>query len=195
MPMNYPGPYVLVTEYLVGGLTHHQTINLACEYMPQPGETFDNIKVVCKDSTLSDLNDVADEYADLLAAFHDAASDIVAMELFECSPLSFDRKWISAYTVGIPGTNVGTYQPACEYIQTFRTQEGGIMQLRHEEVVMSTYGRFPAGGVAPGGPDDDLITYVLKDSSWILARDTSYPVAALYVLRGQNESIFKLRYR
>ena len=40
-----------------------------------------------------------------------------------------------------------------------------------------------------------FMDFVSGATSWMLARDTSYPIANLHVVGGQNEAVFKIRNR
>jgi hypothetical protein len=40
-----------------------------------------------------------------------------------------------------------------------------------------------------------LLALVEGTDNWMLARDTSYPIAGMNYLHGQNERIFRKRYR
>jgi hypothetical protein len=127
-------------------------------------------------------------------AFADT-TEIVVVDLYKNTPLSFDRLWISALTISATGTHEEASTPASEYIITFRTFEGGLMQLRYEECPVTSFERVAAGSVIPGSWQANLLDFVLGASGCFLGRDTSYPIAALYILPGQNEKIFKKRYR
>jgi hypothetical protein len=78
-------------------------------------------------------------------------------------------------------------------IFTFRTLEGGLMKINIEEGNRASGISIAAGALT--GTEADFVAYVVSDDGWFLGRDTSYPIAALYLHPGQNEAIFKARYR
>ena len=195
MALNFPGPYGIQIKYLTDGIEHVQNINCDVTNSPEPGETFDNITVRTKDGGSKDLDTAVDEWVALLAPFISDDSEFTVADLFEYTPDSFERRWIASYSLGVDGTNVSPHTPAGEYVFTFRTYEGGVMQIRLEEGPIGTAGRFAMGAYGSGTPLGDLRLYLIGDGGWIIARDTSYPVQGLYMLLGQNEAIFKVRYR
>jgi hypothetical protein len=193
MTLNFPGPYAVEIAYTVDGLTHTQTVNCDVTNSPAPGSLFSDCTVQKKGGGTDDLDALVDEWIDLLAAVCPDDITFTTGTLWEYTPESFDRRWIADYSIGVAGDGGDPYTPASEYIWTFRTQEGGNMQIRLEEVTISAFGKTAAGAI--GGAPGAVVDYLVGDGGWILARDTSYPVVGLYVLRGQNEAIFKKRYR
>jgi len=193
--LNFPGPYGVQIKYLTDGIEHVQNINCDVTNAPEPGETFDNITVRTKDGGSKDLDVAVDEWVALLAPFISDDTEFTVADLFEYTEESFERRWIASYELGVDGTSASAHTPAGEYVFTFRTYEGGVMQIRLEEGPIGTAGRFSMGAYGVGTPLGDLKLYLVGDNGWIIARDTSYPVQGLYMLLGQNEAIFKVRYR
>ena len=194
MALNFPGPYGIEFSYTVDSLTHRQNVNCSLTTTPDPGISFSDVDVVLKGGGSQQLDEAVDDYIDLVAAIYTTTAEWVNAQLWEYSPLSFERRWIASYTIGVNGDVGSAYTPASEYIITYRTAEGGTMQLRYEEVSISSFAKVavPTGSGAVAA----LANYVIGDSTgWLLARDTSYPVAGLWILPGQNEAIFKKRYR
>jgi len=194
MTLNYPGPYQIELVYTVGGLTHRQRINCDCEeYWYTPGTPFSSIRIIRKDASLDYADDVVDEYINVIKEL--CASDLtwVSAELFKVAANSFDKTWISSYAIGVAGTGTSSYVPAGELIFTFRTEEGGTMKMTLEEGNRASGVSIPAGSLT--GTEAAFVAYVVAADTWILARDTSYPIAALWLHPGQNEATFKKRFR
>lgn len=196
MVTNFPGPYQADIFYttLVSGvpLEHVAKLNVDCVGPLFPGQDFSTIEFVTKGAgPVNGLAAILD-WADLMKAFFHTANTIDRVELWSVAPESYDRTFISAADIGVDGTNVGATIPASQVIFTFRTSEGGIMRLNLMEA-----------SELPGRPQtlpngfptiDNVANFVVSDNNWILGRDTSYPVATIRYLPGQNEKLFKFRF-
>lgn len=195
MAANYPGPYELRIFYTTMELTHVQKLNIDFDSPPSPGDLFSSMDVVTIANQLPTLETYVDAYAALVAALlDDGVSTIDRAELWEYEPLSYDATFISAYDIAIAGTDeVQTIKQAGEYILTFRTTEGGIMRMHFLEMTegkgpSKTYAELPT-------PYQDIVDFVLGDGGGFLARDTSFPIAFIKGHPGENEAIFRKRWR
>jgi len=193
MTLNFPGPYQVDLHYAVDTLEHIMKLNCILLETPDPGVTFDEVHAVTKVSGNTQLDTAVDAFVALLLPHFCADTEIVNAELFACNPANFDRSWLSSYAIGEIGTHTGVYSPANEKVHTYRTQEGGIMKLTMEETFIDFFDKRSLG--AAGGYEAAVRDFIIGDTNWIIARDTSFPIAPLNLLYGQNEVIFRRRYR
>lgn len=193
MTLNFPGPYQVDIHYTVDDLEHVQKLSLDLAADPTPGDTFDTIQAVTRAGGNVDLDDAIDAWETILLPRFSSDCQFTSCELFKCNNDNFNRIWLSSYSMSGVGTHVSAYAPANEVVHTYRTQEGGIMKVTWEECPLSFFAKAPLGSAS--SYEATIRDFILSTSNWILARDTSYPIAALNLLYGQNEVIFRKRYR
>lgn len=200
MAANFPGPYELRFTYTTvpAGLTalpHTQRLNLDLTTTPTPGTAFADIDAKTKGGILTpDLASVVDAWHSLIDILHNDQTTLGITELWSYTPLSFQSVFISSYNSGITdGLTVAAAIPAQQDILTFRTLEGGTLKVNFMERPASPYGSFAYPTAV--AVIDAVFDFVTSDASWILARDTSYINGNLNWLVGQNEKLFRTRYR
>jgi hypothetical protein len=204
MAINYPGPYEVrifynstVSSVLVN---HEHRFTLELDAVGGPGDDFDQFTVYPKDESHSsseadELDTVVDEYAALMQPYFEDGG-VVAIthaELWQYVPETFEASYMSSYDLSLNGTHTGAIVAASQIIQTYRTQEGGIMKQSFQECSIAAGPRNSLAVIT--GFIGAMRDYVLAADTYILARDTSYPIAPLSYLPGQSEAIFKRRYR
>lgn len=193
MAVNYPGPYQLDIHYTVSGETHVAKYNVNLETAPSPGDSMSLINLVQRDGGLTPILSAITDWVNVIKAqFHTSVTFDLA-ELWSVAPLSTDRTYINSQTIGIAGTSSNPVNLAHQVTMTFRTVEGGVMKIILLETSGVTLVREPYAGAHPGY--QAIMDYVEGDDGWFLGRDTSYPIAKLNVIGGQNERVFKKRYR
>lgn len=199
MVQNFPGPYELRFFYTTpeSGLTlnHVQRLNLNLTTQPNVGDAFVNINAVTRGGVATpDLATVVEDWLTLIDDEFSTTVSFPNVELWEYTPLTFDAKFISAYSpTANAGVNAAPTIPAQQSIITFRTAEGGILKINLMETVRSAQQQqsFPTGTPSINA----IATFVTGSTNWILARDTSYPISRLRWLPGRNEALFKKRFR
>lgn len=200
MTLNYPGPHQLRIYYTIdassmGAISHALQLNLECTMPVTPGDPFEDITVERRAAAAIDLDVHTDAFVVLLKALLDADDcTIDYAELWEYASLSFDATYISSYTIGVAGTATGTAFAAAQAIYAFRTTEGGSMSVHLME-------SNTAAGVSQGYASMNAANKAFVDSfthvtdAVFLGRDTSFPVAFTRLHPGQNEALFKKRFR
>lgn len=201
--LNYPGPYQIRLKYSTTptGLvpiqhTARYNINLTGPTPPAGGTLFSALTVIRRDGIPQTLQSYVDAWVALLRPLLASAANntVDYAELWYYTPGTFNAQFISTYSIALAGTNAGTATGAAEKIMTFRSQEGGIMKLYFEELAAS------AGGVPDTPPfavgaEDAIQVFVSGVTNAWLAADTSYPFATIALYPGQNEALFKKRFR
>lgn len=191
---NFSGPYQIRIFYTVAGRDHRQSINCDVQGSPVVGSDFSTITLETKDSVGVAADTAIDAWIDVIdGRFNLTDAVFNRAELWKYVPLSEDASYVATYAIGAAGNTAGATVPAGEIIMTFRTQEGGIMKVSFQDTSMPA-GSSQAYPPTDGG-DEDIMDYVVADDTWMLAKDTSYPIVPLALHPGQNERAFKKIYR
>jgi len=191
---NYPGPDELRIVYTVAGLTHVQRLNCQVNGYPAGAFTMADLDFLTKVGGTVQADTAIDAWVVLFKALLNAAnSTLDYAELWHYEFESFVAAFQCNYPISVAGTSGSSNIAAGQAIFTFRTQEGGKMRLDFMETVIAVgtslqYSALNAGQQA-------IVDFVLSNDNWILARDTSYPNTFHQMHPGQNEALFKARYR
>lgn len=200
MVTNFPGPYELRFSYdttPVGQvqLNHTARLNVDLVTDPPPGTAFALINAKTRGGVATpDLATVVEAWLALWVEIMHTSSNFGLVELWKYTPLTFQADFVSSYSpiivAGLHTLSPGVCQ---QDILTFRTTEGGILRLNSMEARNRDFDRikFPTGI----GNVDAIFNFVVSDPNWILGRDTSYPFGGLNYLIGQNEKLFRIRFR
>lgn len=200
MALNYPGPFTLKifqTNTANGGipLQHMQQFNIDIDGDPAIGTPFADIDVLARVVAVHPLATVVDEYINhIRPLFSDTETTFTHAELWKNVPDTFIANYVSAYTINVAGAAVTANDAGQETILTFRTYEGNMMRCHLLETqehsrVVTLYADLTQD-------EKDIVDFIVGDAdSFFLGRDTSYPALFLRWLPGQNETIFKKRYR
>lgn len=199
MALNFPGPFeVRLTQtalFASDPLAHTQRLSVDLTTDPPPGTGFLSINVKTKGGILTPtLASAIEAWLTLLKVQFADETSFGIVELWKYVPLSFEASFISSYNPTVVlGTSLDTTVKANQEIYTFRTTEGGIMRINLMETVRAVglTISYPTGDAA----EDAIFDFITSDANWILARDTSYPLASLNFLPGQNEKSFRQRFR
>jgi hypothetical protein len=200
MAANYPGPYELRLKYTVtavpgGEQQHVQKFSLRLDSDPAPGTGFANIDVLCADNTTRTLSSVTLAWAALWASLYKTTdATLYTAELWKYTPETFLATYVSAMTVGQAGLSAVATVPASNVIITLRTTEGGIMRVSFLDTIIPVaeplrYGDLSGDTLAMANFLFDAVNRPF------LGRDTSFPFVFLGFYPGQNERLFKRRYR
>lgn len=193
MAENFPGPWGLDIHYNSMGFPHRQQLNLRVDGIPDPGDDMSTILFLRRDNTTTPAVSAITAWINLLQPFYNTTTgDFVRADLWKYEPSSYAKTFVTSHTIGLPGTSATAGVQAAEVYITFRTQAGGILKLALEEPSI-------APGIATTPPYTGiyltLTNFILSPANWIYARDNSYPIANSKVLPGQNEAVFKKRFR
>lgn len=195
MAINYPGPYEVRIFYQVSTLAHQQNLSCQLQSDPDPGTLFSSIYVRNRVNTMNPLLSAAiDAYIALIDDMYSSASATFARaELWKYTEGTFQADFVSSYDISATGASGSSFVAAGESIITFRTANGGSMRLHYLENVITNAAIDPPPFA--NATLEAIRQFVVSDDNWIYARDNSYPFAAVAAFTGQNEKIYKLRYR
>lgn len=198
MAFNYPGPYEIRLFYSttpVGHpqMTHEQRLNCVVDSSPVPGTDFADITVETRSGANIALDVAVDQWVNLLQPNFHTSSEFVLAELWKYTPDTFDASFISAYEIVEVGTSVGATVVAGQAILSFRTVNGGIMRLNLMESIhaVGQQQTFPTSVVVI----NDIADAIVASTNEWYARDNSYPISRYKFSPGQNEALFKRRFR
>lgn len=193
MADNYPGPYQIDIEYVVENLTHVQRLNCDVTTTPDPGTDITTLELNTRDAGVVNLETALLAWIDLLAPFYNDTVVFNVATLWRNTPLSLERTFIGSYVIDVNGTSSSPTVKAGQVIFTFRTLEGGVMRINLMEAINSTGKSVSRSSLGSGATP--LAEFIESEDNWILGRDTSYPISGIAFHPGQNEYLFKKRYR
>lgn len=190
---NFPGPFTVEIFYTVDGLEHKQELNCKVQGSVTPGQDPVSIDILQRDGTTLTLASAVSAYVDVIKTRFDGTTTFDRYDFWEYTPLTNVRKYIASGNIGVTGTSTATRRKAGQDTYTFRTQEGGIMRLIQMESVTNDDSQKRLSEL--GGTQLAIVSYITDATGWILARDTSYPIAFLRVSNTQNERTYRERFR
>lgn len=200
MALNFPGPYEIRLFYSVpfSGFTtlqHVARYNLRVEGTPDPGTPFSGINALRRDDSPFALDGEIDDWVTLIKGLWSSAAltTIDYAELWKYEPLSFDASFVSAYSIAETATSASANANSGQVIVTFRTAGGGIMKISFMETILAA--ALPDTLPFTNATLDAVADAVVAGTVPWLARDGTYPFACIAAYAGQNEAVFKKRFR
>lgn len=194
---NFPGPFELRIHYTViyDSVTVDHEQRLSCDIVgdPDPGLDFDLYNYRSKDGSTYDIDTWVDAWVALLAVVMHEFSTFVDVELWKYTTGTFDAAFYSSKSLAVAGDSATVAVPCGQIIWTFRTQAGSNLRVNLMESIKNSQPTLP---IPSGDSDlDDIAAAVIADDSPVFGRDNSYAFNGIHTLRGQNEALFKKRYR
>jgi hypothetical protein len=176
-------------------IVHTARYNIDLDAAYAPGLAFSAMGIKRRSGTPTGLDAYVDAWIALVQVLYstNANNTLDFVELWKYAPLSFNADFMSVYAVNLAGTTALGATPAHQSILTFRTLEGGLMKMSFMETV-STGNNVDTPPLASAGLEA-IQTFVVSTGNGFLAADTSYPFACRAHLPGQNEALFRKRYR
>jgi len=194
MTLNFPGPVEVRLFYTTAEVTHEARYNCNSPTDLYVGMTADLVDIYDRDGIHGTLEATIDEWVDLIKVLYsNATATFDYAELWEYDGETHVGKYILTYPIGVAGTSGTATRFAQQDIFSFRTEEGGSMRIELLETFNALNTVLSYTGMTAA--QQALVDFVISTSGWILARDTSYPVAFFHLLQGQNEAVFKRRFR
>jgi hypothetical protein len=199
MARNFPGPFEL--EYLlqVQGLTHRIRYSVIALGNPQPGDLASGIQLLTRGGSPILLNAAISQFwAQRVRAFYRATDQIVSVTLWRYLPNSFQKIFITQGIVDSPNGAINLPNPptalANQQTFTFRSAAGGIAKLVLLETTIGGNSTIPFP--VPNAPAiNNLANWAVSADSHIVARDNGFLIVPLRLSQGENEAIWRKRYR
>lgn len=200
MASNFPGPYQLRMYYDVApgafaNVTHRMTMNIDVTNSPSPGTPFSGIDVSRRVGIDVALDTVASELQGVTRPLMSTADALITYaELWKYTPGTFDAQYISTYDISLAGLSGSAGRVTGVQIYTWRTAEGGIMQIYLMETVDTGNDQVAYNNL--GADDTNFMDFFYEDAtSYALGRDTSHPLVPLRMSASRHEALFKQRFR
>ena len=193
MAINFPGPYEVELHYTVDGIEHDMRLNCQAVGVVTVGTVPSAIDLNTRNLGTVDLATAVDLFSEELIKLFSSTMSINGYDFYSYAPNSFVRTWLTAGGLSKSGVSGYPTIPAHQSTFTFRTQEGGVMRIVLLDDSASSNVRVPYA--AAPTMFQTFMNHVTDPDNWILARDTSYPIAPMNWVGGQNEAVFKSRYR
>lgn len=197
MAINYPGPYEIEYNVLVSSIPHLIRVNCVATPAPTPGSALNTITLQTRSGTPANAQTCVDGLWNLIRAAYNTGVTCQGVTLWRYPVAgSFVKTFVSAGAVTTPaGAAPGATTLAHQATLSFRTANGGIMKLTLLETAFTALTRQVLVANAAGATEQKIAAYLISGSGWAIARDDSFPITPLYGVFGQNEAIFKARYR
>lgn len=194
MADNFPGPYEVRMFYQVDGLAHTARYNCFASGSPVPGTDPATIDLVQQDAGLVNVMTALSDWVALLRPVYETSSSFDRAELWQYDVGTTNGTFIAAWNIGLAGTTVQPPIYAGQVTMTFRTLEGNIMKVVLLESTAASKAKVPYA-VDTIAEWKAIADYVVDPSGWQLGRDTSFPIAYIQRSGGENEALFRRRYR
>lgn len=195
MSEHQPGPYQLEIPYVIAGLTHYFHVNCDVIGSAPIGTAPASVTMRTKGAGATPLTTSANALWNIIRPFFASATIATTYTLWKFTGTNQDRVFISGGDLTSPGgSDGGANVLSSEAVFTFRSGNGNIGKLQLMESVFTVSSHGPIGTVI-GWTTSPIKTYLLGNSCIVLARDRSFPVAALNESFGPSRVTFNKRNR
>lgn len=192
----FPGPYEIRIPYNVDGIQHELKLNAglaAASPVPVGGADPDDIILNARVGSVN-LQEGVDALWGAIRPLMSSSALAGTYEFWRYPVPGAPAVFVTSGSLTVPNGSGGTYTPAQQATYTFRSALGHIGKIVLMEAVQAGNARAPMNPAAPTAVGT-LASYVISGDSWIIARDDSFLVAPLNESYGQNEAIFRRRFR
>lgn len=194
MAVNFPGEYAVEIAYGDGTLEHTMLLSVAVVGNPAIGTNVDSIDVTKNDASTANLDISVKAFVNLVKTMFNGAITFGEYTLWRYEPQSFDRTFISTGNIGESGTASGSTNLAGQHTTSFRSNMGGIARITFLESAFTSRDKVKASANTATNYQD-FITFVTGDDGFFLARDNGRLINAINFSGGENEAIFRKRFR
>lgn len=198
MSENYDGQYEITIVYDTTPtgfslLEHTLTFDVEANGVVEAGTPFGDIRIFNRENTLVFLDASVDAFVAGMLGIYPASATIIRAELNHIPEGTYAKTFISSYPIDEPGIAAGDEQPAHQTTFTFRSIGGGSGRLQFMESVITLQSKtsYPYATAAQNAIAD-LVT---DSTGFIQARDNTFMFANLHMSCGQNERLWRKRYR
>lgn len=195
MARNFPGPYELEYTLLINGRTSLIRYSVVVTNSPSVGAPLSDFLLRLKNTTTRNAQQCANDFWSRARALYNSGVSCTGVTLWRYRPNSLAKDYMTAAPVTNPNglsnqpTNLGG-----QVIMTFRSGAGGIAKLVFLETPYTSNGIESFSPTATT-PHQLLAQYAVSGDSPIVARDNGFLVTGIRILFGQNEAIWRRRFR
>lgn len=197
MAQNFPGPYEVDYSILVTGITHHLRLSCVALGSPLPGTAPALVNLQTRAGTPQTLQICAQSLWNFLRIpFHNSVT-LTGFTLWRY-PIagSLQKDFVTSGVVTNPaGASTSATTLAHQQTLSFRSANGGVMKVVMLESAYSGNARNTLISNGSGSSEQQIAAYLLSSAGWAIARDDSFPIVPLFSVGGQNEAIYKIRFR
>lgn len=196
---NYDGVYELRLFYSTTPsgeeeMSHRLTFDVKPDAAPSPGADIAAIECETKGGSLELLGTwFLDDFLPLLLACYPATANFFLLEMWNIPEGTFDGTFIGSLELTEVGTNGTGSQIAQQTTFTFRSIAGGVARLQLMESSFS--GNLKQTPPFATTTANNLTQFLNGNSSIMIARDNSFLNARLRQSDGQNEKLWRKRFR
>lgn len=193
MAINLPGPYEIEIDYTFNSITHLMRYNCTIQTEPTVGDDFSTVIADTRSGGTLALDTAIDNFIAVFKATVNDQCTIGGATLWKYATGTYDRTYKGVYSIAQVGTAAIAPDLASQMIFTFRTFNGGRMRANILEGIgngstVTQYGQLSGAGL-------NFANHFLDDDCIFHARDNTFAALCLRALAGQNEALFKRRYR
>lgn len=195
MTVHQPGPFLLDIPYVQTSEVHHFTVNCDVIGDADIGISPTVVTLRSKGSGPLILSGAVDALWTVIRPLMPATTIATQYVLWKYNGTNLDKTFISGGTLTAPnGSSIGAVKLASQLIMTYRTGAGNIGKLNVNDTPfdLNIHAPLGSGGI---GETAAVKTYLLSAGCIVAGRDRAFPVAALNESAGQNEKLWKRRYR
>lgn len=189
---NTKAPFETRIYYTVQGQVHLFTVPMDCQVEPVVGSEFSEISVKARGVGGAPLDTYVDSIVTLLRPFWSVNDDIGYAEFWKNDAVGFGSTYVATYPIGLAGTGSAGVV-ARQTIISLRSSNGGIAFLNLLETNIA--GDNQVAWPFPAGAENNLAAYFCSTASPFVCRDNGYPIVPLRTSRGQNEALWRRRFR
>lgn len=174
-------------------IEHVLTFDVDPTTAPTAGDDFSDISINLRNSSTVLLSDFVDDFVAGMIAIYPSTATIIRAELWEIPEGTYAGTFIATYPIDEVGTAVGGSQVAQQTTLTFRSIGGGSGRLQFMECSVSGNNKesYPYTNTALNAIAD----FVTAVTGGIHARDNTFMFANIHASHGQNERLWRKRYR
>lgn len=175
-----------------GVLEHKQDNYIRVVSDPDIGEVMDAITLELRNGSTMLVMDVADEWGALIEDIYADTASFGNWQLLKIAANTSIAVFYSQYDIGHVGSSAAANVPAWQSTFTCRTLGGKWAKLQFME---SSYGTQTS--IIPPYPTEaaNLMTYACNPLTPFLGLDNNYLWASMHFSNGQNEKLWRARYR
>lgn len=192
MTVYYPGPYEVELIYNYSGLTHKQRLNCDVTTTPTVGDPLTSVNLKTKAGTPVIAATAIQAWVDIIKTGFANTTTFTVANLWKYVPNSFEKSFVGTMDLNTVGTFAGANTFASQRTITYRTQVGGRFRVTFLE---GGFAQPQQVAVPSTGAISVIDVFLRGTSNWVIGRDGFYPAASIWLLDGQNEALFRKRYR
>ena len=189
--------YQVRLTQLVDGIEHvYKFWALPQTFTAPAGNPANTYNILLRDATAGAFDAIVEAFLDNIVSRFTDESSFVTAELWKTEADSQDFQFLTAFQPTTQPIIAESYGPATQTVYTARTLGGNIFRVNVLEGRSAAFGR--ANWVAnPAGTSEEVLAdYLCEDNaSPFVDRQGTFPFAPLRRNYGQNEVIFRKRFR